>query len=346
MGVHATRREFLAASAAMAAAVAMDGRARAQERSGGDAPPAGAPAFTTRPHKALIQDRPTEEYLRQIKDAGFEGLESRTVPPADAERIRAIAEGLGMRIHSVLRGSAAFNSPDRAEVDRSFAQTEDALRSAQAFGADAVLLVPCRIEAHTPGGFGNRNGILMPRPWEFLLEWDPRTGHLSRVVAGDNAPYAEYIRAHNHAIDTSTEMVTRLIPLAEQTGIVIALENVWNNLWVKPAHFKQFVSSFQSKWVRAYFDIGNHVKFDPPEQWILTLGSLIVKMHVKDYLLGPADPDGQGRFVNIRDGSVRWPIVRAAIEQVGYNGWMTIEAPIDISVAEQSRRLDLILQGR
>lgn len=340
------RRRFLTSTASVAAAAMAAGRAvTAQPRQD---VPAGSPSpvFTTRPHKALIQDRPTEDYLREIRDAGFEGIESRTVPPAEAEKIRAVADRLGMRVHSVLRGSAAFNSPDRAVAEQSYAATEDAIRSAEAFGADAVLLVPCRIEATTPGGNGAKGGIRMPRPWEFQLDFDPRTGHLSRVVAGDNAPYAEYIRAQNHAVDTSTGMVRRLIPLAEKSGVVIAIENVWNNLWVSPQYFRHFVESFQSPWVRAYYDIGNHVKFGRPEEWILTLGSLIVKVHVKDYLLDPADADGQGRFVNIRDGSVRWPIVRTALEQIGYNGWMTIEAPINLPVAEQGRRLDLILAGR
>lgn len=338
------RREFLGASALLAGVPYVGRLADASVQA--PAAPVPPAAFTTKPHKALIQDRPTEEYLTQLKAAGFEGVEApRTVPPADAEKIRALADRLGMRIHSVIRGTALFNSPDRSVVDQHFAQTEDAVRSAQAFGADTVLLVPARVEAHTPGGAGNRNGILMPRPWEFLLEWDQK-GHISRAVAGDNAPYAEYIRAQNHAVDTSTEMVKRLIPMAEKAGVVIAIENVWNNLWVNPAYFKQYVESFQSKWVRAYYDIGNHIKFGRPEEWILTLGSLIVKVHVKDYKVDPADADGQGAFVNIRDGSVRWPIVRTALEQIGYNGWMTIEAPINISVAEQGQRLDLILAGK
>jgi hexulose-6-phosphate isomerase len=338
------RRQFLAVSGAIAAGVTCEVRA-----GGAQAPVPGtepAPVFTTRPRKALIQNRPTEEYLREIRDAGFEGLEARTVPPAEAAQMRQVANGLGMRIHSVIRGTALFNSPDQAVVARAFAETEDAIRSAEAFGADVVLLVPARVEARTPGGAGNRNGILMPRPWEFQLEFDERTGHVSRVVAGDDAPYADYIRAQNDAVDGATPMVRRLIPLAERAGVVIALENVWNNLWVTPAYFKQFVESFQSPWVRAYYDIGNHVKFSRPEEWILTLGSLIVKIHVKDYLLDPLDADGQGTWVDIREGSVRWPIVRTALEQIGYNGWMTIEAPVAIDVREQSRRLDLILAGR
>jgi hexulose-6-phosphate isomerase len=337
-----TRRVFL--SSAAAAGTALVTRAapvRGQDSTA--APP--PPSYRTTLHKALIQQNPTADSLAQVKNAGFEGIEAGIVPPADAEKIRAIAETLGLRVHSVLRGWAAFNSPNQGEVDQSFALTEDAIRSAEAFGADAVLAVPCRIAARTPGGFGQKDGILMPRPWEFQIEFDPKTGHLTRAVAGDNRPYADYIKAQNHAIDTSTVMVKRLIPLAEKSKVVVALENVWNHLWVKPAHFRHFVASFQSPWVRAYYDIGNHVKYGPPEEWILALGDLLVKVHVKDFRLNPADPDGQGQFVNIREGSVRWPIVRAALDAVGYNGWLTIEGGTNITMDEHNRRIDLIIKG-
>lgn len=185
----------------------------------------------------------------------------------------------------------------------------------------------------------------LPRPWEFLVEFDDATGHLTRVAYGDNTRYEDYIKAHNRAVDASREAVKRLIRLAEETGVVIALENVWNNLWVKPALFKHFVASFRSKWVRAYFDIGNHVKYAPPEEWILTLGDLIAKCHVKDFKLSATDPDGGGSFVNIRDGSVRWPVVRSALDKVGYTGWLTIEGG-DLSLSEHSQRLDLIIAGK
>src|SRR5207245_2300537 len=99
------------------------------------------------------------------------------------------ADKFGMRIHSVLRGWAEFNHADPSHVEQSFATSEAALRAAQAFGAETILLVPCRI-----------SGMKMPRPWEFLIEFDEKSGHLLRVVSGDNAAYAEYIRAHNHAI--------------------------------------------------------------------------------------------------------------------------------------------------
>lgn len=351
MSLPFNRREFLTASAAAAAGLglARPGASQtpapaAQGRGRAMSPPVSSLAFKTKPHKALIA-RPTEDDLRKLKDAGFEGAEgSRDVTPDEAAKTRAIADKLGMRIHSVLYGWAEFNSPDKSEAERTFAETQAAIRTAQAFGADAVLLVPCRI-----GGRGGRGApastMRMPRAWEFQIEFDDKTGHLTKVVYGDNAPYAEYIRAHNHAIDTSTEWIKRLIPLAEQTKVVIALENVSNNLWVKPAIFRHFVRSFQSPWVKAYFDIGNHVRFAPPEEWILTLGDLLAKIHVKDYKVNPSDPDGRGSGVNIREGDVRWPVLRQALEVVNYNGWMTIESNGSIPIEERSRRLDLILAG-
>ena len=356
MAPELNRREFMKASAGLAAAGSLDAassqaQAPAGTRAGSaaqaPAPPVSSLTFKTRQRKALIA-RPTEDDLRRMKDAGFDGVEGRVIPPEEAAKMREVAEKIGMRVHSVLYGWAEFNSPDKSEVDRTFAESEAALRTAEAFGADALLLVPCRIGPR-PGGRGapaQGPALRMPRAWEFQIEFDPKSGHLTKVVHGDNAPYADYIKAHNHATDTSTEWVKRLIPLAEKTKVVIALENVSNNLWVKPAIFRHFIRSFQSPWVKAYYDIGNHVRFAPPEDWILTLNDLIVKIHVKDYLLNPADPDGRGTSVNIREGSVRWPVLRQALESVNYNGWMTIESNGDIPFEERNRRLDLILAGQ
>ena len=341
------RRGFLTTSASLAAGLSLgSGAAGAQTRgrgAGEQTTPAAAAAplaFKTRLRKALIA-RPTEEDLTNIKAAGFEGIEGRVIPPDDAAKMRVVAEKLGLRIHSVTRGWAEFNNPDTSAAQKTFEVTEGALRTAEAFGADAILLVPCWI--------GERNGrgtpVAMPRPWEYQIEFDEKTGHLTRVVYGDNARFADYIKVHNHATDTSRDWVRRLIPLAEKTKVIVALENVTNHLWVKPDLFSHFVRSFQSPWVKAYYDIGNHVRFAPPEQWILALGDQTVRIHVKDYRLDPADPNGMGQGVNIREGSVRWPVLRQALETVGFSGWMTIEGSGSLSMPERSQRLDQIIAG-
>ena len=292
----------------------------------------GAP-FRGRIRKAKIVAEVTEVALEPLKTAGFPGVETTHIcPEAEAAKGRAVAEQLGMRVHSVLRGWMDFNSGEPQKVEDSLESSRQALRAAKAYGADAILLVPCRI-----------GGMPMPEPWEFDIAFDRATGHVTRVAAGDNARFEAYIKAQNHATDTSRAAVEKLIPLAEELKVIIALENVWNNLWVKPDLFRHFVASFGNPWVKAYFDIGNHVKYAPPQDWVKALGPLIAKLHVKDFKL---NPDGHGgKFVHPRDGSIDWPAVRRALDEIGYDGWATIEDN-GLTPAEFSRRFDLIEAGQ
>ena len=315
------RRQFLATSAAAGAGLLAAGHLQASE-------------WKTTLKKSLI-GKPTESTLTEWKAAGFEGMESNAwnVSPEQAAAGRKIAEGLGMKIHSVLRGWLNFNSPASDKVAADIETVATALRACEGYGADALLVVPCRV-----------GGMPMPEPWEFDIEFDEKTGHVSRVVDGDNAPYQQYIQAQNYATDSSRKAIEKLIPVAEETGVVIAVENVWNNLWVKPELLTNFIASFDNPWVQCYFDIGNHVKYAMPERWIRALGKLIVKCHVKDFKM---NPDGHGgKFVDIRDGSVDWPLVRRELDAIGYNGWMTIEGSGRLSLEDRNQRLDQIIAGK
>jgi hexulose-6-phosphate isomerase len=318
-----SRREFVAGSVA-AAAVGLSGRVAFSEPE---------PVFHTTLHKAMIVNNVTAEVLGPLKEAGFEGVESRNIcGEKEAAEARALAEKMGMRVHSVMRGWAEFNHADPAKAEASLELTRKAMRAAAAYGADDILLVPCRI-----------GGMPMPEPWEFKIDFDEKSGRLKRVVDGDNSKYQTYIEAHNHAIATSKVAVEKLIPLAEELKVIIALENVWNNLWVKPEFYKNFVASFNNKWVRSYFDIGNHVKYQAPQDWIHILGSLIVKLHFKGFRL---NPDGHGgSFVHLRDDSINWPAVRQALDDINYNGWGSIEES-GLPLPEFARRFDLIAAGK
>ena len=294
---------------------------------------AGAVEFRSKIRKAKIIGQVTEAALTPLKAAGFQGVESTHVcHEEEAAKGRALAEQMGMRVHSVLRGWMNFNSDDPKAVESTLEQSRAALRAAKGYGADAILLVPCKI-----------GGMPMPEPWEFDIEFDQKNGHVSRVVAGDNSKFEAYIAAQNKATDTSRAAVEKLIPLAEELKIVIALENVWNNLWVKPALYRHFVASFGNAWVKSYFDIGNHVKYAPPQDWIKALGPLVAKLHVKDFKLN-ADGHG-GKFVHPRDGSIDWPAVRRALDEAGYDGWATIEDG-GLPLEEFNARFDLIIAGK
>ncbi|MBN2449973.1 MAG: sugar phosphate isomerase/epimerase [Lentisphaeria bacterium] len=315
-----TRRSFLASSVALGAGTVLS---RGED----------GVSFSTRLRKALIRGLPDEKTLLALKEAGFEGMECSawSAAPAAAEAARRVADALGMRIHSVLRGWCNVNGPDADQVAADLDSVRQALRTARILGADALLLVPCKIG----GG---------PQPWEFAYAFDPATCLVTRVVEGDNSRFEAYIAEHNRATETSRRALEALAPAAEAEGVVIAVENVWNNLWVKPDLFAAFVRSLGSPWIRSYLDLGNHVKYAPTPEWIAALGSTIARCHVKDFAL---NPDGHGgKFVDIRDGSNDWPAIRAALDRIGYNGWMTIEGSGGLSLQEQSLRLDRIIAGK
>jgi L-ribulose-5-phosphate 3-epimerase len=286
-----------------------------------------------RNRKALI-GLPLEQTLRRMKDAGFDGLEFdiRKASPEMIAQAPKIAAQTEMQIHSILHGWMDFNSSDPDVVERDLRSVAESLRVGQRCGADAILLVTCRI-----------GGMPMPSPREFAIEVDEKTGHLRRVVAGDNSPYQAYIEAHDHAVDASRQAIQRLIPVAEKAGVVIAIENVGNNLWRLPRPFQQFMASFDSPWMRAYFDVANHGEYATAEQWIRTLGKLIAKVHIKDW---KRTADGKRRQADIRDGAIDWPAVHRALDEVGYRGWFTIEGSGGLPYEEQSRRLDLIMAGK
>lgn len=295
-----------------------------------------APTFKTKIQKAKIIGKPDEKTVQELKAAGFDGVEVSHIftDETEAKQAREIVEKAGLKVHSVLRGWAEFNSDDPGKVQATLEVSENAIRTAHWLGAETILLVPCRVGGPT---------VVMPQPWEFDIEMDDKTGHVSRVVKGDNAKFARYIEAQNKATDTSKVAVKKLIPLAEKLNVIVGLENVWNNLWVRPELYRHFVASFNHPFVQAYYDVGNHVKYlVPVHDWIHTLGGLIKKIHIKDYKL--AEDNHSGKFVHPRDGSIDWPKMRQALDDVGYNGWITVEDN-GLPLPEFVERLDKIIAG-
>lgn len=332
MGLSMTRRQFVATGAAVAGAGLLP---NISSTLAAEAEKQAEPGPFRHPFHKAVFATPKDD-LHKIKEAGFEGIECLdwNVSPEAAREGRKKVEAAGLRVHSVLLGWLDFNSQKPNEVEDSLGKATVALRAAQAYGADTVLLVPCKV-----------GGMPMPNPWEFDIDFDENTGKLNRVVKGDNSRFQAYIDAQNRATETSRLNLRKLIPIAEAAGVIVGVEGVWNNLWVRPEFFKQLIVSCDSKWIQAYFDIANEVKYlIPSEQWVRTLGKLIVKCHVKDYKLSP---DGRsGTWPSLREGSVNWPAVRKALDEVGYSGWGTIESPGPISLAEQNRRFDLIIAGK
>ncbi|HXG67692.1 MAG TPA: sugar phosphate isomerase/epimerase family protein [Blastocatellia bacterium] len=147
--------------------------------------------------------------------------------------------------------------------------------------------------------------------------------------------------SYRDAYTRSQAQVRKLIPLAKELGVVIAIEEVWNKFLLSPLEFARYVDEFKSPWVKAYFDVGNVVLYGYPQDWIRTLGKRIVKFHLKDFDTKTKE------FVALREGSVDWPEVRRSIAEIGFSGYLTVELKggDEAYLRDVSGRVDKILAG-
>jgi hexulose-6-phosphate isomerase len=137
----------------------------------------------------------------------------------------------------------------------------------------------------------------------------------------------------------------RLVPMARDMKVIIAVEEVWNKFLLSPIEFAKYVDEFDSPSVKAYFDVGNVVFYGFPHDWVRTLGSRIVKVHLKDFKLDRRN--GNFSWPNIGDGDIDWPELRRAFADVKYTGYMTTELSGGDAayLKDVSTRVDRFLAG-
>ena len=235
--------------------------------------------------------------FKLAKKCGFDGIEGSPMADLDAARqLGKLARQADVPIHSIVFGGwhAPFSDPDPNVREKGLEGMETALRSANALGADTVLLVP--------------------------------------AVVKENVTYGD-------AYKRSQQYIRKLLPLAEELRVVIAVENVWNKFLLSPLEFARYVDEFESPWLKAYFDVGNVIIYGYAQDWIRTLGKRIVKIHLKDF-------KRKGyQWTNLLDGDVNWKQVRAALDEIGYNGFMTTElrGGDEAYLTDLSARIDKII---
>jgi hexulose-6-phosphate isomerase len=163
------------------------------------------------------------------------------------------------------------------------------------------------------------------------------------LVPGTVSPEEPY----DVAIERAREGIKQLIDEAEKNKVYIGVENVWNKMFMSPLEMRDFIDSFQSEWVGAYFDVGNVLNFGFPEQWIRILGKRIKAVHVKDFRLSAGNIHG---FVNLLEGDVNWPEVSKALKEINYQGFITAELPAykfhpELLIFETAKALEAIIKG-
>ena len=240
--------------------------------------------------------RPVVEAMEEAKKYGYDAIEicvgaegvlTDKTSQSECEDIAAAAEKFGIEIASVASGQSWSWSPSASDAgirERIIDFTGKGLQVAKWLGTDAYLFVPGAVSV-----------FFMPD---------------SEVV-----PY-------DVCWDRASEAIEKLIPIAEETGVSLGIENVWNKFLVSPLEMRDFIDGFDSEMVGAYFDIGNVLLWGYPDQWIRILGRRIKRVHVKDFDCSVGTVEG---FCGLGDGDVDLAGVKEALVEVGYDSYLTGE---------------------
>lgn len=239
---------------------------------------------------------PVADAMAQAKDLGFDAIElavasqgvlTHQTTQAQCEQIVTKAKELGIEIAGVASGESWGSSPS---------DDDPAVR--------ARIIDFTKKALQVTKWLGTDAYLFVPGAVDvFFLESSP-------VVPYDVC----YERARN--------AVTQLVPTAEKLGVTLAIENVWNKFLLSPLEMRDFIDSFQSNAVGSYFDVGNVLLTGYPDQWIRILGKRIARVHVKDFKRSVGTAEG---FVDLLEGDVDFEAVKAALNEIGYDGYVTAE---------------------
>jgi L-ribulose-5-phosphate 3-epimerase len=141
--------------------------------------------------------------------------------------------------------------------------------------------------------------------------------------------------------DRFSAELAKLAPDAERAKVFLNPENVWNKFLLSPLEMRSFVDQFHSPWVGTHFDTGNVMQYGYPEDWILTLGQRIKRIHFKDFKLAAGGE--AARFADLLEGDVNWKAVMAALVKVGYNGFISPEIGRNPRQADQLKQVSAAL---
>ena len=111
-------------------------------------------------------------------------------------------------------------------------------------------------------------------------------------------------------IDHFVKVLRDVGPKAEKLGIIIGLEN-----YLSAGDNRKIIDRVGSPNVKVYYDVGNSTdKGRDVAEEIRALGKLICEFHAKDgkYMLGK--------------GRIDFRKVRRAMDDVGFSGWLQLEA--------------------
>ena len=116
--------------------------------------------------------------------------------------------------------------------------------------------------------------------------------------------------------DRCTAAFAELCPLAAERGVTLCFEGL-----LPAREIRLLAERVGSPAFGCYFDLANPLRrgFDSPTE-IRALGLLVRRVHMKDTWATPGD-------VHPGRGRVDFPECARALDEIGYDGWLTLETP-------------------
>ena len=143
---------------------------------------------------------------------------------------------------------------------------------------------------------------------------------------------------YDQAWDWMLGIMKEVAPVAEEKGVTIGIENVWNKFLLSAREMAQFVDAVGSDRVGTYLDTANMMAYGYPEHWVRGLGSRIARVHFKDFLRR------EHRFVHLMDGDTDWPTLVKDLRDIGYEAPVIHEVGGDREVQlEMAKRMQKIV---
>ena len=126
------------------------------------------------------------------------------------------------------------------------------------------------------------------------------------------------------AYENSLDFLDSCKDLIDDYKISVGLENVWNAFFLSPFDMANFIDSLKSRYITAYYDVGNTIAFSWSEYWIEILDRRISHIHIKDFKRNSGINSG-GTWPDLLKGDVNFRKIIPALQKIGWDGYLTAE---------------------
>jgi len=237
-----------------------------------------------------------EAVVGALAELGYDGVEwtlahfnPQAHSPAGLARVAEATRAAGLGI-SELVVQQDLVSRDETQLDARCRLIEDCARAAADHGIPALNL------------------FTGPAPW------DPAAPQLGRDIS------------HGDAWDMVRRAFERVLAVAEQARVFLAVEAVWGMLARDYYTLQELFRQVQSPWLAVNMDPSHFALYRNDVAWsVRRLADRIVHVHLKDAIGLDTRQPGDFIFPLLGEGMVDWAGFFAALDDLSYDGYCSVE---------------------